>query len=297
MNDLHPDVLDVMAAVGISFEQFRAIYRSIWSLATRQQPVAAPSRDTATASHESRDTAAEPYGMSRDSSAPEISKLHERDERKRKRDREKLAAKRAARRAAKAGMSRDSVQESYDSAVSEGGVVRQSGESYDISYDSPNPSLSKNPDLDLKRERGKGGVGERGAGLMALPADWQPTEKNRALAVERLGAIGADNLLAKFRDHYSDDPRLRTARQWQRLYRDTWIKGEKPPASPQRSLPLVAVVPPSTAPPDAAGVTLHFGSPQAEAWEKYRGKPIPWGIRGCWVVPSEWPPGHTALSA
>lgn len=32
-------------------------------------------------------------------------------------------------------------------------------------------------------------------------------------------------------------------------------------------------------------------SPQAQAWEAYRGRSIPWGREGVWCVDSEWPPG------
>lgn len=108
---------------------------------------------------------------------------------------------------------------------------------------------------------------------MALPADWQPTAKNQALAVELHGEIGAENILAKFRDHYSDDPRLRTARQWQRLYRDTWVMKEKPDGKPQRSLPLVAAVKPPPEPPADplwqpvyARLAASYGEDVARSW-------------------------------
>ena len=43
---------------------------------------------------------------------------------------------------------------------------------------------------------------------------------------------------------------------------------------------------------DAGFVTIRQGSPEAEAWEKHRGKLIPWGPSGTWIVPTRWPPGH-----
>ena len=39
-------------------------------------------------------------------------------------------------------------------------------------------------------------------------------------------------------------------------------------------------------------VTIRMGSPQAAAWEAWRGKPIPWGRSGMWMVSSEWPPNY-----
>lgn len=37
-------------------------------------------------------------------------------------------------------------------------------------------------------------------------------------------------------------------------------------------------------------VMIRRDTPQAAAWEKHRGKPIPWGREGVWMVESEWPP-------
>jgi hypothetical protein len=37
-------------------------------------------------------------------------------------------------------------------------------------------------------------------------------------------------------------------------------------------------------------VLIKRGSPQALAWEKHRGRSIPWGQSGVWAVASEWPP-------
>jgi len=37
-------------------------------------------------------------------------------------------------------------------------------------------------------------------------------------------------------------------------------------------------------------VLIRRGSPQALAWERYRGRSIPWGQSGVWAVDSEWPP-------
>lgn len=43
--------------------------------------------------------------------------------------------------------------------------------------------------------------------------------------------------------------------------------------------------------PDAGGkVLIKRGSPQAVAWEKHRGRSIPWGQSGVWAVDSEYPP-------
>lgn len=37
-------------------------------------------------------------------------------------------------------------------------------------------------------------------------------------------------------------------------------------------------------------VLIKRGSPQAAAWEKHRGRSIPWGQSGVWAVDSEYPP-------
>lgn len=37
-------------------------------------------------------------------------------------------------------------------------------------------------------------------------------------------------------------------------------------------------------------VLIKRGSPQAVAWEKHRGRSIPWGQSGVWAVDSEYPP-------
>ncbi len=39
-------------------------------------------------------------------------------------------------------------------------------------------------------------------------------------------------------------------------------------------------------------VEIRYGTPQWDAWEKYRGKPIPRGMSMVWQVTSEWPPGQ-----
>ena len=36
-------------------------------------------------------------------------------------------------------------------------------------------------------------------------------------------------------------------------------------------------------------VLIRRGTPQAIAWEKHRGRPIPWGQSGVWAVEREWP--------
>ena len=36
-------------------------------------------------------------------------------------------------------------------------------------------------------------------------------------------------------------------------------------------------------------VLIQQGTPQAIAWEKHRGKPIPWGQSGVWAVEKEYP--------
>jgi hypothetical protein len=40
------------------------------------------------------------------------------------------------------------------------------------------------------------------------------------------------------------------------------------------------------------GVEIKVDTPQWRAWEKYRGKSLPCGRAGVWIVESEWPPNH-----
>jgi hypothetical protein len=42
-------------------------------------------------------------------------------------------------------------------------------------------------------------------------------------------------------------------------------------------------------------VMIKRDSPQAVAWEIFRGRIIPWGPSGLWAVDSEWPPGQEQL--
>jgi hypothetical protein len=42
-------------------------------------------------------------------------------------------------------------------------------------------------------------------------------------------------------------------------------------------------------------VMIKRDSPQAVAWEIFRGRTIPWGPSGLWAVDSEWPPGQEQL--
>lgn len=41
-----------------------------------------------------------------------------------------------------------------------------------------------------------------------------------------------------------------------------------------------------------AGVEIKVDTPQWRAWEKFRGKSLPCGRAGVWIVESEWPPNH-----
>lgn len=41
-----------------------------------------------------------------------------------------------------------------------------------------------------------------------------------------------------------------------------------------------------------AGVEIKVDTPQWRAWEKFRGKSLPCGRSGVWVVETEWPPEH-----
>lgn len=174
--------------------------------------------------------------------------------------------------------SRDMSQESRDSPEMSRDMSRDSAAS---------PSLLKDSDL-KEREKGKGGVGERGP----LPPDWQPDAEVRAMAVERLGEIGTANLIANFREHYSDDPRLLTPRQWRRLFRDTWVRRQRSD-SPQ--LPLLVPVQAKEKPPPGK-VYVRWGSPQWEAWKRRIGS-FPRDRGGGWWFPSEWPPDHDERQA
>lgn len=48
--------------------------------------------------------------------------------------------------------------------------------------------------------------------------------------------------------------------------------------------------------PPRVAVQIRVGSPQWQAWEKFKGRSLPSGRNGTWEVESEWPPGHEAIS-
>ena len=97
---------------------------------------------------------------------------------------------------------------------------------------------SREREEEVQREPVACNVASVASGLMPLPADWQPTESARKLAIEKLGEIDAANCLAKFRIHFEARPHdLRTAREWHARFR-VWVLQERPPANAPH-LPLM----------------------------------------------------------
>lgn len=163
----------------------------------------------------------------------------------------------------------------------------------DVMRDADSLSLQKDSDSS-KRESvtpvTPKSVTPNGAGLLPMAPDWQPSAKNQAFAVAELGEIGAANLTAIFRDHFDDGETVMTARKWQGRFR-VWVRRERNRiTSRQGHLPLPLAGGKSIAPARSSGIVIHRLSRQAEAWEKYNGKPFHWGIRSQTVVPTEWPP-------
>lgn len=68
----------------------------------------------------------------------------------------------------------------------------------------------------------------------------------------------------------------------------TWLNAGRWDDDPDALLKIKVTAP---ALPMANGkVLIRRGSPQALAWERHRGRSIPWGQSGVWAVDSEWPP-------
>ena len=226
-------LLDAMAALGWTIEMALVAYRS----ATGSQRAPAESLVSQESPRQSQESPAD-AGQSLSAK-----------ERKRLRDRINVANKRAATRAAT--LSRDTSDVARDSSDTIGDIA----EIRATPGDSAGPlslSLKDNPGFSKERESksrvesplsrdeslAKGD--SRDSGLMELPSDWQPNETGWKLAVAELGDIAAANCLAKFRDHYeAGSGPLRTARQWQALFRK-WVRNERNfMTSPQHNLPLV----------------------------------------------------------
>lgn len=197
-------------------------------------------------------------------------------------------------------------------------------------------SLEDNNSKHLERDLGIGGLGERDRAKLKtevsqhrvsqqaaipLPANWQPSEANARLANEKLGAIDAANCLAKFRNHHEVSGLRLSLAGWQARYRN-WVLSERTTGA-QRSLPLVASIPPGLDPAQrddwrggwrpgmptseemrkraSSQFYARFGSAELDAWQAYRtrteGKTYATGRDGGRWFESQWPPGHDVRQA
>jgi hypothetical protein len=122
-----------------------------------------------------------------------------------------------------------------------------------------------------------------------IPENWQPDDDGHRLGVQAFGADGIEAAIARHRDTWLSRPERLNAGQWEAKWR-AWCRLHIAP-----SLPLGPQL--ASRKRETPGVTIKRFSPQAEAWEKYRGKSFPWGRHGVWTVPTEWPPGMDEAGA
>jgi hypothetical protein len=121
--------------------------------------------------------------------------------------------------------------------------------------------------------------------LVGAIACRQISSRTRAARKSRsLGETVAAKCLGKFCRHHKTSGVMLTAEGWQNRY-ENWVEDEHVTALPRNSAPAAR-------PPVAAGVIIHRGTPQADAWEKHNGKRFLWGIRSVATTPTEWPPGY-----
>jgi hypothetical protein len=227
---LHPDIIDAMIVAGATVQVIAAAARAAWKVDHERNA----GSSAGFAVQESRVSPESPR-QSQESPCEPI-KSGDPKERKRLRDRVNLSNKRAAARIAT--LSRDKSDSSGDSRD----IIGDIAEIRATPRDSADP-LSLSPNFKFIKERERESRSESLGRLLALPADWQPNETGWKLALAELGETAAANCLAKFRDHYeAAGGLLRTAHQWQALFRK-WVRNERNfTASAQHNLPLMRQV-------------------------------------------------------
>jgi hypothetical protein len=223
---LHPDIIDAMVAAGASagmdtgavLAMVQAACRAAWNVAQQISPVPPvppvrreTPRDTA---EEMRSIAAAMRALDVQRDATDAP-LHATVQRS-STGRPQTSTERSRKHRAAKSMQRATVSTALRSVASVAPL------SLDLSLKAQTASKAKN------------------SGKIALPDDWQPDDKSKAIAIEAIGESAAAALTCNFRDHYGSRPAdQRTPAEWQATYRK-WARSERKAAGgAQGRLPLM----------------------------------------------------------